>query len=153
MEREQLVKHLNGGEAFMPITKVLEEISFDNIGKRIYDLPYSFYEIFFHITYTQKDILDYIILDDYKTPKWPEGYWDQKQTPESEQEWEQLKEQFFKEREQLSKYIQDESNDLDTPVKNSDKHSLLRELLLVIEHNAHHTGQLILLLRLLGDHK
>lgn len=153
MEREQLAKHLNGGEAFMPITKVLEEISFDNIGKRICDLPYSFYEIFFHITYTQKDILDYIILDDYKTPKWPEGYWDQKQAPESEQEWQQLKEQFFKEREQLSQYIQDESNNLDTPVKNSDKHTLLRELLLVIEHNAYHTGQLILLLRLLGDHK
>ncbi|WP_333474261.1 DinB family protein [Zunongwangia sp. HGR-M22] len=109
--------------------------------------------MFYHITYTQKDILDYLILDDYNTPKWPEGYWDQKQAPESEQEWQQLKEQFFNERQQLSKYIQDDSNDLDAPVKNSEKHSLLRELLLVIEHNAYHTGQLILLLRLLGDHK
>ena len=102
--------------------------------------------------YTQKDILDYIILDEYKTPKWPEGYWDQKQAPESENEWEQLKSKFFKERQQLADYILDEQNNLDTPVKNSEDHTLLRELLLVIEHNAYHTGQLILLLRLLGDH-
>ena len=152
MERAQLVKHLMGGEAFMPIDKVLEEVSFDKIGERLYDLPYSFYEVFYHITYTQKDILDYIILDDYETPKWPEAYWDRKQAPESENEWEQLKSKFFKERQQLADYILDEQNNLDTPVKNSKDHTLLRELLLVIEHNAHHTGQLILLLRLLGDH-
>ncbi len=152
MERAQLVKHLIGGEAFMPIDKVLEEVSFDKIGERLYDLPYSFYEVFYHITYTQKDILDYIILDEYKTPKWPEGYWDQKQAPASENEWEQLKSKFFRERQQLADYILDENNDLDNSVKNSENHTLLRELLLVIEHNAHHTGQLILLLRLLGDH-
>ncbi|MFC6858703.1 DinB family protein [Zunongwangia atlantica] len=152
MERAQLVKHLTGGEAFMPIDKVLEEVSFDKIGERLYDLPYSFYEVFYHITYTQKDILDYIILDEYKTPKWPEAYWDRKQAPESKNEWEQLKSKFFKERQQLADYILDEQNNLDTSVKNSEDHTLLRELLLVIEHNAHHTGQLILLLRLLGDH-
>lgn len=152
MGRAQLVKHLMGGEAFMPIDKVLKEASFEKIGNRIHGLPYSFYEVFYHITYTQKDILDYIILNDYKTPKWPEGYWDRKQAPESENEWEQLKSKFFKERQQLADYILDEQNNLDTPVKNSEDHTLLRELLLVIEHNAYHTGQLILLLRLLGDH-
>ena len=152
MERAQLVKHLMGGEAFLPIDKVLEEVSFEKIGDRIHGLPYSFYEVFYHITYTQKDILDYIFLDEYKTPKWPEAYWDQKQTPESENEWEQLKSKFFKERQQLADYILDEQNDLDRLVKNSKDHTLLRELLLVIEHNAYHTGQLILLLRLLGDH-
>ena len=100
----------------------------------------------------KEDILDYVILDEYRAPKWPEGYWDQKQAPESENEWEQLKSKFFKERQQLADYILDEQNNLDTPVKNSEDHTLLRELLLVIEHNAQHTGQLILLLRLLGDH-
>jgi len=152
MEREQLVKHLMGGEAFMPIDKVLEEVSFDRIGDRIHGLPYSFYEVFYHITYAQKDILDYIISDSYRVPKWPEAYWDDKKALETENEWEQLKSRFFKERQALADYILDENNDLHKPVKNSKDHTLLRELLLVIEHNAYHTGQLILLLRLLGDH-
>lgn len=152
MERAQLVKHLMGGEAFMPIDKVLKEVSFDKIGERLHGLPYSFYEVFYHITYTQKDILDYIILDDYKTPKWPEGYWDKKRSPTTKEEWEELKSDFFKERQALAAYILDKNNDLNKPVKNSEDHTLLRELLLVIEHNAYHTGQLILLLRLLGNH-
>ncbi|HAJ81042.1 MAG: hypothetical protein CMP12_22140 [Zunongwangia sp.] len=152
MERAQLVKHLMGGEAFMPIDKVLKEVSFDKIGERLHGLPYSFYEVFYHITYTQKDILDYITLDDYKTSKWPEGYWDKKRSPKTKEEWEELKSNFFKERQDLAAYILNENNDLNKPVKNSEDHTLLRELLLVVEHNAYHTGQLILLLRLLGDH-
>ncbi len=152
MERAQLVKNLMGGEAFMPIDKVLKEVSFDKIGERLHGLPYSFYEVFYHITYTQKDILDYITLDDYKTPKWPEDYWDKKRSPKTKEEWEELKSNFFKERQDLAAYILNENNDLNKPVKNSEDHTLLRELLLVVEHNAYHTGQLILLLRLLGDH-
>ncbi|MCL6217426.1 DinB family protein [Zunongwangia pacifica] len=152
MERAQLIKHLMGGEAFMPIDKVLEEVSFDRIGERIHGLPYSFYEVFYHITYAQKDILDYIISDNYTAQKWPEAYWDDKKAPETENEWEQLKSRFFKERQDLADYILDENNDLQKPVKNSKDHTLLWELLLVIEHNAYHTGQLIVLLRLLGDH-
>ena len=152
MERAQLVKNLMGGEAFMPIDKVLKEVSFDKIGERLHGLPYSFYEVFYHITYTQKDILDYITLDDYKTSKWPEGYWDKKRSPKTKEEWEELKSNFFKERQDLAAYILNENNDLNKPVKNSEDHTLLRELLLVVEHNAYHTGQLILLLRLLGDH-
>ncbi|WP_417887191.1 DinB family protein [Zunongwangia sp.] len=153
MERQQLVKHLDGGEAFMPITEVLNKISFEDLGKRITPLPYSFYEIFYHIRYAQKDILNYIVSDTYKTPNWPEGYWDKKEAPESKEDWESLKEQFFAERQQLANYILDETNDLDEPVKNSKNHTLLRELMLVIEHNAYHLGQLIVILRLLGDHQ
>ena len=152
MERAQLVKHLKGGEAFMPIDKVLGEVSFDGIGKRMSGLPYSFYEVFYHIAYAQKDILDYIISDEYTAPKWPDAYWDNKNAPKSETEWEQLKSKFFKDRQDLVDCILDEKNDLNKPVKNSEDHSLLRELLLVIEHNAYHTGQLVLLLRLLSDH-
>ena len=46
--KEQLLKHLKGGEAFMPVSELLEKISFKKSGKRPVGLPYSFYEIFYH---------------------------------------------------------------------------------------------------------
>ena len=57
--RERLAKHLDGGEAFMNLDKMLNEISFEKINIRPANLPYSFFELFYHITFTQKDILDF----------------------------------------------------------------------------------------------
>lgn len=47
--KEQLVKHLNGGEAFMSVDEMLKEIPFSETGVRPKDLPYSFYELFYHM--------------------------------------------------------------------------------------------------------
>jgi uncharacterized damage-inducible protein DinB len=50
--------------------------------------------------------------------------------------------------------VAEESRDLYARINHpdaEDKHSLLREALLVADHNAYHTGQLVLLRRLLGS--
>ena len=72
--KEQLIKHLQGGEAFTPIDQILEEITFEKLGERPYGLPYSFYELFYHIVFAQQDIFEYISNNNYKAPKWPDGY-------------------------------------------------------------------------------
>ncbi len=54
--KARIAKHLLGGEAFMPVDEMLKLIEFDKLGIRPDDLPYSFYEIFSHIRFTQKDI-------------------------------------------------------------------------------------------------
>ncbi len=64
--RNRLVKHLKGGEAFMPLDDFIEKIPFEQLGQRPENLPYSFYEIFFHIRYAQKDILDFCKGETYK---------------------------------------------------------------------------------------
>ncbi|MAN26099.1 MULTISPECIES: DinB family protein [Mesonia] len=150
--KEQLIKHLQGGEAFTPIDQILEEITFEKLGERPYGLPYSFYELFYHIVFAQQDIFEYISNNNYKAPKWPDGYWPKEQAPNNEQAWEDLKNKFFKDREELIKLIQQSETDLNQTIKNSDKHSLFRELLLIVEHNAYHTGQLLIILRLLNLH-
>ncbi|HKJ49664.1 MAG TPA: DinB family protein [Christiangramia sp.] len=149
-QRDQLVKHLEGGSAYVSLESFLDAIPFEKIGKRPRGLPYSFYEIFFHIAFAQKDILEYSISDEYNTSKWPDDYWPSVPEPSSEEEWEDLKSDYFEDRRLLKDYILDENNDLSKPVKNSKEHSLLREILLVIEHTAYHTGQLLIIQRLLG---
>lgn len=152
-KREQLIKHLEGGSAFKPMDEFLDEIPFKNLGKKPCNLPYSFYEIFFHICFAQKDILEYTISGDYQTRNWPEDYWPDQAQPRNEIEWENLKTEFFEDRSMLRNFILDLNNELDEPVPSSPEHSLFREIMLIIEHNAYHTGQLLLIQRLLGDYK
>lgn len=149
--KQQLVSHLEGGEAFMPIEEMLEKITFSQIGKRPAGLPYSFYELFCHIRFTQKDILEYCTQKDYLAPNWPDAYWPKEQAPENEPEWDKVKKSYFQEREELVKLILSPENELMEPVP-SGKHNLFREILLVIEHTSYHSGQLLILLRHLGLH-
>ncbi|HET8837804.1 MAG TPA: DinB family protein [Flavobacteriaceae bacterium] len=147
--KEQLAKHLKGGEAFQPIDHFLEEIPFEKLGIRPNRLPYSFYELFYHIAFAQKDILNFIVSDQYKTPQWPEDYWPKNQTPKNENEWKQLVFDYTKNRQKLMDIVQNE-NDLSKSVKKGEKQTIFRELLLVLEHTAYHTGQLAIILRLLN---
>lgn len=147
--RKQLVKHLRGGEAFMVIDDFIEQMDFKTLGNRPEGLPYSFYELFYHIRFAQKDILDFCISGNYKTPNWPDDYWPDSSAPKNEFAWKKLKSDYFKEREEFASFILNENNDLLRPVKNGKDQTLLRELMLVVEHTAYHTGQLLLISRLL----
>lgn len=145
--------HLKGGEAFMPVDEMLKEINFSQLGERPNNLPYSFFELFYHIRYAQKDILDYCSAENYKPHNWPNDYWPKFKAPGSTEEWEQLKNSYFKERQQLSDLVQDTERELLAPVRKGTDHTLLREVLLVIEHTAYHSGQLLIVLRNLGLHQ
>jgi len=147
--RKQIGKHLEGGLAYASIESFLDAIPFEKTGVRPSGLPYSFYEIFFHITFAQKDILEYTISGSYETHQWPDDYWPDKTGPDSEEEWEDLKEEYFEDRRLFKEFILDLNNDLNQPVRNSEEHTLLREIFLVVEHTAYHTGQLLIIQRLL----
>lgn len=151
--KEQLIAHLKGGEAFMPVDEMLKEITFEKLGERPGILPYSFFELFYHIRYAQKDILEYCHSHDYRSSNWPDDYWPKTSKPGTEEEWEKLKKDYFDERQQFIKLIMDPETELTAPVKEGTQHTIIREVLLVIEHTAYHSGQLLIVLRNLGLHR
>lgn len=148
--KAQLNKHIRGGEAFMPIDEMLKKINFEKLGIRPNGLPYSFYELFYHIYYSQRDILEYCTLADYTAPQWPEDYWPLKKAPANEEEWNHLKNAFFADRDKLSQLLSSSELNLTGRVPSGAENSFFREYLLVIEHTAYHSGQLLILLRQLG---
>lgn len=152
-QKEQLLKHLKGGEAFASLEDFIEKIPFEKLGKRPHNLPYSFYELFYHIVAAQKDILEFSVSEDYKTSKWPDDYWPAEASPKSMEDWGKLKKEYFDDREKFENFLLHPQTDLNLPVRNSENHTLLREILLVIEHTAYHTGQMLIILRLLGLYK
>ena len=151
--KEQLVKHLKGGEAFMPISEMLEKITYSELGTRSAGLPYSFYEIFCHIRFTQKDILDYCTQSDYASQDWPDEYWPKEQAPEDQAAWDRVKNDYFTERQALEDLILSPDTVLSNTVPSGGSHTFFREILLVIEHTSYHSGQLLILLRHLGLHR
>jgi hypothetical protein len=147
--RNRLVKHLKGGEAFLPIDSILNKVTYEQLGIVPDGLPYSFYQQFYHIWMAQHDILEYCLNSDYRAPDWPEDYWPNEAGPADEDEWMGLVSSYVSEREKLINFIQDKNNDLLEPVSSNENHKLLREILIVIEHTSYHTGQLMIILRLL----
>lgn len=145
--KNQILKHVKGGEAFMSLEQVLGKFSFDTIGIRMSGLPYSPYEMFYHIVFAQKDILDFCVADNYKTHKWPDDYWPTHQSPKDKSEWESLIKSYSEDRDALIRFAN--TSDLSKVVKHGTDQTLLRELLLVIEHTAYHTGQMVVLARLI----
>jgi hypothetical protein len=149
--KHQLVKHLNGGQAFSPIDKVIDEMPFEKIGIVPDGLPYSFYQLFAHIRIAQLDILEYCTLDDYSAGNWPDDYWPDDPAPESRKAWNELTDTYFSERKEFCDLILDPGSDLMKPFKANEEHNLLRQAELIIEHTAYHNGQLYVVYRLLND--
>ena len=150
--KHTLSRHLYGGQAFMTVDQMLKKIPFQQLSMKPKDLPYSFYEIFYHIWFTQHDILQYCLKTNYHAPAWPKGYWPQECGPENEDEWEGLKNDFFEDREKLNQLITSEGSHLSDAVPSNKEHTIFREILLVIEHTSYHSGQLLIILRHLGLH-
>ncbi len=150
--RDQLARHLKGGEAFITVDVLLKEMKFEKLGERPNNLPYSFYELFYHIWFTQRDILIYCTAEIYEEFQWPKDYWPEKRAPDTEAEWHELQQAYFDDRKELSDFLMNSKNNLMKPVRSGTNHSLLREILIVIEHSAYHNGQLLIILRHLGLH-
>lgn len=151
--RQQLVKHLEGGEAFVPIDKIVQDIPFPQVGVVPEKLPYSAWQQFYHLRFAQYDILDFCRNPDYTPVRWPDDYWPEAPAPKNRQEWNNTVEAYFEERKEMAGLISDPENDLYAPIPHGSGQTLLREALLVIEHTAYHTGQLLLILRLLGEYE
>lgn len=148
--KQQLVKHLNGGQAFMPIDTVLDKIPFEKIGIVPDGLPYSFYQQFFHIRVAQADILEYCREVNYQAPNWPDDYWPDTTGPQVNDEWNNLIDTYYKERKEFCDLLLSDDTQLLAPFESNESHTMLRQAELIIEHTAYHTGQLYIIYRLLN---
>lgn len=149
--REQLVKLIKGGQAFTPSDQVLAGISMENAGKEVDGLPYTLWQLMEHLRIALWDILEFSRDPDYESPQWPKGYWPDEKAPADRDALNNCREAIADGLEAMIGLVQDESNDLYAPFPHGKRQNLLREAMLVAEHNAYHLGQIVVLRRLLGD--
>lgn len=148
--RAQVVALLRGGQAHMGFAAAVADFPEEAINARPPRVPYTFWHLVEHVRLAQADILDYLTDPAYRAPAWPQDYWpplDAQATPEM---WAASVAAFQRDLDALIGLATDERTDLFAPVPSNPGHSLLREFLLVADHNAYHTGELGILRQVAG---
>jgi hypothetical protein len=98
----------------------------------------------------QSDILEFSRDPKHVSPEWPDGYWPQSEAPPDAGAWESSIKAFRKDLEAMQKLVESPAADLYARIPHGDGQTILREALLVADHNAYHLGQLVLLLKMSG---
>ena len=122
-------------------------------GRRPRGAQYSAWELLEHLRIAQEDILEFSRNPEHKSPVWPEGYWPKEPAPPDDGAWDNSVRAFGKDLKAMCDLVGNESIDLYARIPHGDGQTILREALLVADHNAYHIGQLILLRKLLGSWK
>jgi hypothetical protein len=150
--RTQLVELLDGGQAHAKFEDAVADFPLALRGVVPDGLPYSAWQIVEHIRIAQRDILNFSAppTGGYHGLKWPEQYWPKEPAPTSAHAWDHAIAAIEEDRAKFKALILRPWADLAKPFLWGTGQNLLREALLIADHNAYHTGELIILRRLLG---
>jgi hypothetical protein len=153
--RKQLVALLDGGQAHATFEDAVKDFPAKLRGVVPDELPYSAWQIVEHIRIAQRDILDFCAppTGGYQAMEWPEAYWPKAAQPGSAEAWDRAIAAVEEDRDKLKALVLRPGGDLAKPFLWGTGQNLLREALLVADHNAYHVGELIVLRRLLGAWK
>jgi hypothetical protein len=148
--RDQLIVLLRGGNAHMPFAEAVADFPEDQINTRPPNVDYTFWHLLEHLRLTQLDILDYMTRADYEALEWPREYWPARDARAAKDDWDATIASFQRNLEAIVAIVADEETDLFATVPSHDRHTLLREVLIVADHNAYHVGELGILRQVAG---
>jgi hypothetical protein len=155
--RQQLKSLLDGGQAHATFDQAVKDMPGKLQGIVPEGLPYSAWQLLEHIRLSQRDILDFSRNDDgsYRELKWPDEYWPKDPGPPNADAWQKSVGQIREDRKTFEKLVDsvDDPNLIRPFPWGKNGQSLLREALLIADHEAYHVGELVLLRRLLGAWK
>jgi hypothetical protein len=115
--------------------------------------PYTCWQLLEHMRIAQWDILEFSRDPNHVSPEWPEGYWPKTEAPPNAAAWDRSIKQFRADLKAMRELIQDPKTDLYARIPHGEGQTILREALLVADHNSYHLGQFILVRKLLGAWK
>jgi hypothetical protein len=148
--RQHLIELLEGGHAHAPFDNAVAHFPLDRIGSRPEGAVHSAWQILEHMRIAQNDILGFSLSAEHVSPRWPEGYWPAGAAPESESRWGESVRAFRKDLAEFVSLIRDPGQDLFKKLPWGSGQTLLREAMLIADHNSYHLGELVLMRRLLG---
>ena len=119
-------------------------------GKKIKGAPHTAWQLLEHMRIAQWDILQFSVDAAHVSPDFPGGYWPKSRTPPSTRAWNESIKAFHKDLEAMIALVENPSTDLFARIPHGTGQTVLREALLIADHNAYHLGQFVLLRRLLG---
>jgi hypothetical protein len=149
--RAHVLALLAGHGAHEPIEKIVTGVPEASRGVRPPGFSHSPWEILEHLRIAQWDILEYVRDPAHVSPDWPSGYWPGAPQPPDAQAWKRSLDAFAADLHAVAAVVSDPAVDLLAPIAHAqDGHTVLREALLVADHNAYHGAEMVAVRRALG---
>jgi hypothetical protein len=149
--REHLVYLLKGGGAHVHFMDAVEGFPEAKRGTFIAGLPHTGWQLLEHCRIAQWDILEFSRNPKHVSPGFPEGYWPKTPGPPDEAAWAKSVEAFQRDLQEMISLVKNSKANLYAKIPHGDGQTILREALLLADHNAYHLGQLVDLRRALGE--
>ncbi len=151
--RQQLSKVLDWNEAHADFSAAVADFPAELRGRVPDGLPYSAWQLLEHIRIALWDILEFSRDARHQSPEWPNGYWPKTAAPPNTTAWDKSAKSIQHDLEEMREVINDPQRDLFAPIPHGSGQTLLRQALLIADHNAYHLGQLVLVRKALGAWK
>ena len=148
--RRHVVYLLKGGGAHVDFDAAVRGLPRELRGARVPGLPHTAWQLLEHLQIAQWDIVEFSRSARHVSPEFAKGYWPDSEAPNGETAWEESVRGFHSSLNAMVKLVESPRTDLLAKIPWGDGQTILREALLVADHNAYHIGQLVLLRRALG---
>ena len=148
--RQHVLQLLRGGNAHLTFEDAVTGFPMDRINDRPPNVPYSPWHLLEHLRIAQWDILEFVRNPAHVSPEWPRGYWPDPDETADAARWQQTLRVFREDMAALEMLAEDDSVDLGALLPHAPGYTLLRELLLVADHNAYHLGEFAILRQVMG---
>ncbi len=151
--RQHLLDLLRGRNAHADFDTVMADFPSRLRGVKPPGAPHTGWQLLEHMRIAQSDILEFSRDAKHKSPPWPEGYWPKTEAPPSAASWNNSLRSFRSDLRGMAKLVADKKTDLFARIPHGTGQTILREVMLVADHNSYHLAQIVLLRRLLGTWK
>lgn len=145
----ELTKLLTAGNAHATFEQAIADLPPPLRNQTVPDVPYTIWHLVEHIRIAQWDIVEFCLDPSHQSPKWPDEYWPDKSLAVDEAGWQAALAQIKQDRQRFIALLEDKQTDLFKPLPHGDGQNIFREALLIGDHAAYHTGEIILIRRLL----
>jgi hypothetical protein len=149
--RDHLQELLRGGHAHLTLEKALQNLSPELRGRKAPGLPHTLWQLLEHLRIAQWDIVEFSRDAKHTSPSWPEGYWPKTGAPSDAAAWDKAVESFNRDLQAMQDLVADPKTDLYAKLPWGDGQTVLREVMMLADHNAYHLGQIVTVRQALGD--
>jgi hypothetical protein len=132
------------------MSTAIDKIAFTDLSRKPEAAPWTLWELFEHIRIAQWDILEFSRNPEHESPEFPKGYWPPQPAPKDEAAWTQSVASFRDDLAAMKAMVLDPDVDLHSRIPHGETQTILREAMLMADHNAYHLGEMVLMMKMLG---